>query len=114
MSTEKAKSTTLKKATTPTKAELLSKQIEKFHKMHELVTKRAKFQRVFDELVELKFDEQKEFFSTDYSSNIKWQLVKGRDIVFSISAPVILEDVQVFFMKKIEEQISGIDAQLLK
>jgi len=111
--TESAKTTKSAKAKQPTKGQSLTVQIEKYNKMHELVTRRARYQLVMDKLVSIDYAEQKDFFSEDYSSSIKWQLLDGRSIIFSISAPEILVEVQGFFLKKIQEQMNKIDAELL-
>jgi hypothetical protein len=113
MSTETTKSATLKKVAAPTAGEKLSAQIKKVHQMHELVTKRAKFQEVLDRLKNIDYTEQKEFFSTDYSSDIKWQLLDGRTIIFSVSAPEVLIDVHEFFMQRIIAKMKELDVKLL-
>jgi hypothetical protein len=87
--------------------EKLAQQIEQINAKHSLVRKRAKFQTVFDRLVELDYAEQKEFFATEYSSNVKWQLVNGREIIFSLSAPEVLVQVQEFFLKKISKEMAN-------
>lgn len=113
MSTQKSKSSKPEKAMSPAENKNLSAHIEKYQEMHKLVRNRARFLEVLEKLNSLEFVDQKEFFNNDYGTTVKWQLLNGRDIVFSISAPTILADVQEFFTNKILQEIANIDSKLL-